>query len=116
MIARTWRGWTRPEDVERYLEYLRRTGVSDFASTEGNRGSAVLCRREGDRAEFLILSLWDSMDAVRRFAGADPERAVFYPEDDDFLLEREWTVSHHEVLDDALRSGSGAASASVGRP
>jgi len=45
------------------------------------------------------VTMWESMDAVRAFAGDDPERAVYYPEDDEYLLEREPTVSHYEVLE-----------------
>ena len=47
----------------------------------------------------MIVSLWDSMDAVRRFAGESPERAVFYPEDERFLVARDEQVTHYEVLD-----------------
>lgn len=97
MIARTWKGTTRAEDAEAYLAYLERTGVSDFARTVGNRGSEVLCRRVGERAEFVVISYWDSPEAVRAFAGEEPERAVFYPEDGAYLVDREWTVSHYEV-------------------
>ena len=53
-----------------------------------------------DRAEFLLVSLWDSEDAIRQFAGDDIEKAVFYPEDDRFLVERENRVSHYEVVFD----------------
>ena len=50
-------------------------------------------------AEFLLLTLWDSMDAVKAFAGDDPDRPVYYPDDDEYLLEREPTVSHYQVLE-----------------
>jgi heme-degrading monooxygenase HmoA len=59
----------------------------------------VLRRIEGDVAEFLLVSLWDSLDAIKAFAGQDHEQAVYYPDDDEYLLEREPTVSHFEVLD-----------------
>jgi heme-degrading monooxygenase HmoA len=53
---------------------------------------------DGGRTEVVTMSFWESMDAVRRFAGDDPERAVYYPEDDDFLVgEREQTVQHFRV-------------------
>jgi heme-degrading monooxygenase HmoA len=57
----------------------------------------MLRRIEGDRAEFIVLSLWESLDAIKAFAGDDIEKAVFYPQDDDFLVEREWTCLHYEV-------------------
>ena len=46
----------------------------------------------------MTVSLWDSLDAVRAFAGEDIEKAVFYPEDDRFLVEREWTAAHFEWI------------------
>jgi heme-degrading monooxygenase HmoA len=58
----------------------------------------ALRRVDGDRAHFLLISLWDSMDAIRKFAGPEPEKAVYYPEDKDFLLEFEPNVTHYEVL------------------
>lgn len=97
MIARLWSGAVRQEDGERYLEYLEETGIAEYRSTEGNRGVMVLRRDRGGRMEFLLISLWDSMEAVRRFAGPEPERAVFYPEDDRFLVQRAETVEHYDV-------------------
>jgi heme-degrading monooxygenase HmoA len=98
MIARIWRGATRAEDRDEYLEYLHRTGLAGYAATEGNQGAAVLCRLDEEKAEFLVLSLWESLDVIQGFAGADVEKAVFFPEDDRFLIERDLSVSHYELL------------------
>ena len=98
MIARVWRGETSAAKADAYLEYLNTTGVKDYAAVEGNRGVQVLRRIEGERAEFLILSFWDSLDAVRAFAGDEYEHAVYYPEDAEYLLAFEPTVDHYEVL------------------
>ena len=76
MIARIWRGATAADRADDYVEYLDRTGVSEYRATPGNRGVLVLRRTEGDRSEFTLLSLWDSMEAVRAFVGEDPERAA----------------------------------------
>jgi len=97
VIARTWRGWTSADDADRYADYVNETGVPGLAGTEGNRGVYMLRRIEGDRAEFIVLSLWESLDAIKAFAGDDIEKAVFYPEDENFLIEREWTCVHYEV-------------------
>jgi heme-degrading monooxygenase HmoA len=59
----------------------------------------VLWRVTDGRAEFLTLSFWDSKEAIRGFAGDDIERAVFYPKDDRYLIERDPTVRHFEMLD-----------------
>lgn len=101
MIARTWRGATRAQDAETYLDYLHRTGLSEYRKIEGNRGVLALRRVTDDRAEFLLVSLWDSEAAIRRFAGSDIEQAVFYPEDERFLIERDNHVNHYEVVDTA---------------
>jgi heme-degrading monooxygenase HmoA len=100
MIARTWRGATKAQDAETYLEYLHRTGFSEYRKTAGNRGVLGLRRTVKDRAEFLLISLWDSKEAIQRFAGDDIEKAVFYPEDERFLIERDDHVSHYEVVFD----------------
>jgi heme-degrading monooxygenase HmoA len=105
MIARTWRGWTAPEDADAYVDYLNKTGMLAYRSTPGNRGAWILRRPVGERVEFVTLSFWDSMAAVRAFAGDEPERAVFYPEDDRFLVDREVTVHHFELFDDGRLSG-----------
>ena len=98
MIARTWRGATKAADAEKYLEYLNQTGLTEYRKIPGNRGALALRRIINDRAEFLLISLWDSEDAVRRFAGKDIEKAVFYPEDDRFLVDRDDFVSHYQVV------------------
>ena len=108
MIARTWRGWVRTEDRDVYVDYVEQTGMSEYRRTEGNRGAHMLTRDLGDgRTEIVTLSWWDSLDAVRAFAGDDPERARYYPEDDDYLLEREPRVTHYEVLADERVPGGG---------
>jgi heme-degrading monooxygenase HmoA len=101
MIARTWQGATRAEDADAYLEYLHQTGLPEYQRTEGNRGVLALRRITHDRAEFLLVTLWESEEAIRRFAGDQPENAVFYPEDERFLIERGERVSHYEVVYDA---------------
>jgi len=98
MIARTWRGATKAEDADAYVEYLEKTGFSEYRATPGNRGVLALRSVSGGRAEFLLLTLWESEEAIRRFAGDDISRAVFYPEDDRFLVERGERVDHFEVV------------------
>ena len=98
MIARIWHGAVAPAKSDEYLDYLNETGVPDYRATEGNRGVYVLRRIEGDRAHFLTVSFWESMDKIEAFAGSDPEKARYYPEDEKFLLDFEPTVGHYEVV------------------
>lgn len=98
-IARFWRGAVRRDDADRYADYLRATGVKEYAETPGNRVVLMLRRDVGDLTEFVMVTLWDSLDAVRGFAGDDVERAVFYPEDDAFLVERDLSARHFHVVE-----------------
>ena len=98
MIARIWKGAVRADDADAYADYMQGTGVSGYAHTPGNLGVHMLRHVEGERAEFLMLTFWESMDAIRAFAGEDIETAVFYPEDDRFLVERDLKASHWEVI------------------
>jgi heme-degrading monooxygenase HmoA len=97
VIARTWRGAVRRTDADAYADYMQATGVAGYAATPGNRGVWMLRRDLGELTEFVMFTLWDSLDSVREFAGDDPERAVFYPEDDRFLVERDLRSNHFEL-------------------
>ena len=98
MIARIWRGATRVDDAEAYLEYLDRTGHAEYRRIAGHHSTITLRRLHEGRAEFVVVSFWDSLDAIRAFAGTDVDRAVFYPEDDRYLIEREERVAHFDVV------------------
>jgi heme-degrading monooxygenase HmoA len=98
VIARTWHGRVPAPKADEYFAYLQRTGIPDYQRTPGNRGVYVFRRIEGGEAHFLLTSLWESLEAIRAFAGEDLERARYYPEDTAFLLELEPKVMHYEVL------------------
>lgn len=98
MIARTWTGTVRRADADEYADYIRETGFAEYASTPGNRGAWMLRRDDGETTEFITLSLWESEDAIRAFAGDDIEAAVLYSEDERYLIEH-GGVSHYELVD-----------------
>jgi len=98
MIAQIWRGRTPASKADEYFEYLKKTGLNDYRSINGNQGVYVLHRSKDDEAEFLLLSLWESIEAIKQFAGEDYKKARYYPADKDFLLEFEPKVSHYEML------------------
>jgi heme-degrading monooxygenase HmoA len=98
MIARTWHGITDALKADEYFDYLNKTGVTEYRATQGNLGVYVLRRIEGNKAHFLLLTLWESEEAIKRFAGSNMEKAKYYPEDEQFLLELEPTVTHYEVM------------------
>jgi heme-degrading monooxygenase HmoA len=105
MIARTWTGTVRRSDAEAYAAYIRETGFAEYGDAAGNRGAWMLRRDEGERTEFITLSLWESEDAIRAFAGDDIEAAVLYPEDERYLIGGESTVAHYQVVDHAEPTG-----------
>jgi len=111
MIARIWRGTVRLADKERYHDYMKRTGMEEYRDCKGNRRVTLLRRDLEDCCEFLFLTLWDSYDAIREFAGDDIQKAVYYPEDEQLLLDRGPKIEHFEVLEvqsppEARRGGS----------
>jgi len=97
VIARYWRGRVRSRDVEAYTAYVRRTGIAAHRATPGNIASTMLVKLEDDEAEVVVISVWDSLDAVRRFAGDSVERAVFYPEDQRYLIAADPVARHYDV-------------------
>jgi heme-degrading monooxygenase HmoA len=100
VIARTWTGAVAREDADAYADYVRETGFAEYGRTAGNRGAWMLRRDDGDRTEFVTLSMWDSVDAIKAFAGEDIEAAVLYPEDERYLIDGESRVAHYEVVDE----------------
>lgn len=97
MIARLWHGVTRTEKAQAYLAFLRERAVPDYRATPGNLSVSVMQRAEGAITHFLVLTHWESMQAVAAFAGTDTARAKYYPEDEHFLLGFESHVVHYLV-------------------
>ena len=97
VLARLWKGAVRKQDAAAYAEYMQHTGIAGYASTPGNRGIWMLRRDVGDNTEFLMFTLWDSLESIKAFAGENYETAVFYPEDERFLVERDLTSTHYVV-------------------
>ncbi|HUP67923.1 MAG TPA: hypothetical protein VM145_06910 [Sphingomicrobium sp.] len=99
MIGRRWHGRIAVSKAEVYLQLMKDIGLADYRSTEGNRGAWCLHRRDGDVVHVEMLTLWDDLDAIRRFAGDALTKAKYYDFDPDFLLELEPEVTHFEVIE-----------------
>ena len=99
-IARIWRGRTLASKADEYAGYLDANGIAKIRATAGNRGVTVLRRTDGDKAEFVVISIWDSIDAVKNFAGADYQKTVILPRDREYLIEVEPEVLHYEMVTD----------------
>jgi heme-degrading monooxygenase HmoA len=98
MIARMWHGRVPTSKANAYAAFLRERAIPDYRSVKGNLSVSILERQEGEVTSFITLTFWESLDAIRGFAGKDAEVAKYYPEDRDFLLEFEPTVVHYEVV------------------
>lgn len=104
VILRKWTGRIRTAQQDEYVDYIAGTGLEDYAKTPGNLGFQMLLRELGDgETEVTTLSWWESMDSIRAFAGATPELARYYPEDDRYLVHRPLHVEHHQVVAGELR-------------
>jgi heme-degrading monooxygenase HmoA len=98
-ITRIWHGRTTAAKSDEYLHLMRTIAIPDYCATPGNKGAFALRRIEGDTAHFLMITFWESEDAVRAFAGNDVNVAKYYDFDKNFLLEMEPTSAHYETYD-----------------
>ena len=98
MIARLWHGRIRAQDADEYVRYIESTGLRDYRSCRGNRGALMLVRPDGAEAEVFTLSLWDSYEDIKVFAGEDHSKARYYPKDEQYLLELEEHVRHFDAV------------------
>ena len=98
MIARLWHGAVPSQRVRRVPAVPRKDRNPRFPRDARKPGGLRPAPRRRGAAHFLFVSLWESFDAISAFAGADVEKARYYPEDRDYLLELEPTVTHYEVV------------------
>ena len=99
MIIREWRGRADAERAEAYPRHFREHVLPDLRRLPGFLGADLCRRRQGEQIEFLVLTRWQSMDAIRAFAGPDPERAVVEPGAVAALVEFDASVRHYEVIE-----------------
>jgi heme-degrading monooxygenase HmoA len=97
MIARHWRGWTGRENADGYEAFLKQKVLPGLRAIEGYRGAYVLRKDEAEESEFVVINLFDSLEAVMRFAGPDYITPVFEPEAKNFLSRIENFAAHYEV-------------------
>lgn len=98
MIARIWKGCTKVEHFEEYTTFMKDRAIPDYKNTEGFLKLTFLRRKDENYAYFELLTFWENMDVIKNFAGADHEKAKYYPEDEKYLIEFPETVTHYEVF------------------
>jgi heme-degrading monooxygenase HmoA len=101
VIARVWRGWTRPDNADMYDRHYRSEVLSTLREIPGFRGARLLRRTVADETEFVSVTFFDSHDAVRGFAGADYETAVVAEQARRVLVRFDARVLHYEVAFEA---------------
>jgi heme-degrading monooxygenase HmoA len=97
MVARIWHGRTSAEKADEYRQYLFDAGVKKIASLPGNRGVQMMMNKTADAGEFMVVSYWDSIDAIKGYAGENYTRVHDLPRDKEFLIDPETLVRHFEL-------------------
>ncbi|MGH8495083.1 MAG: antibiotic biosynthesis monooxygenase [Gammaproteobacteria bacterium] len=98
------------------MDFLRESGLRDYAATEGNLGWMCMTRDTAEGVEFTLVTFWRSVDAIKRFAGEDYTKARYYPEDDGFLLSKPERVEHFELVEAILRPELSNGRLAAGHP
>jgi heme-degrading monooxygenase HmoA len=110
MIARMWRGIAVPEKAKNYIEHLQQTVLPELYRIDGFRGAYVLRRDLNRGVEFTVQTLWESMDAIRKFAGENAEAAVVAPAAQPLFREFDSKVTHYQIV---LHSGGEKSKSNV---
>jgi len=98
IITRIWHGRTLMQHSDQYLNYIRETGLKEYLRTPGILSAKVLRRIDGDICHFWTITEWPDIQSIKKFAGNDFEKAKYYPEDNEYLLEFEEKVIHCETF------------------
>jgi len=93
-----WHGRVDSSKSDEYAEFMKQRAAPDYSSVDGLQKLLFLRTDEKDVTHFLLVTYWDSMESVKKFAGEEPEKAKYYPEDDQFLLEKEELSALYEVF------------------
>jgi heme-degrading monooxygenase HmoA len=99
MIARIWNGKTDSSHFEVYSLFLKQVAVPDYQKTPGFRGLVFLRKRDDQQAQFKLITYWESIPAIKAFAGSDYTKAKYYPEDNGFLLDFPEEAEHYEIFE-----------------
>jgi heme-degrading monooxygenase HmoA len=98
VISRQWRGLAKPGHADMYVEHLRTQTFPALRRLAGFKGAAILRRDVAAGVEFLVITEWESVEAIRAFAGANVDDAVLPPEVDAMMIEYDRRVRHYEVV------------------
>lgn len=97
-IMRTWHGEVSLEKADTYEKFMIQKAAPDYESVAGLKHIYFQRRNEETKAHFLLVTIWDSMESIKQFAGEEPELAKYYVEDDDFLLAKEKYTTMYDIF------------------
>ena len=97
-IMRLWHGEVPIEKADEYEKFMVDRAAPDYSSVDGLLNLSFQRRNEKTKAHFLLVTIWDSLESIKQFSGAEPALAKYYPEDDGFLIEKEKYTSMYEVF------------------
>jgi len=98
VITRKWHGKTKIEYADEYLNYMVSTGIKDYQESPGIISVEIWRRKEKDICHFWTVTKWNSLESIIKFAGAEYQKARYYPDDKKYLLEVEEKVNHYETF------------------
>ena len=99
MISRQWRGIAKRSDADRYISHLRAETFPQLAGIPGFIDASILRREVAEGIEFQIVTTWESIEAIRRFAGENAQRAVVPEEVEKMMVSYDRAVDHYEVVE-----------------
>jgi len=97
-IMRLWHGEVAIEKADDYERFMIERAAPDYSSVKGLLNLSFQRKNEDNKAHFLLVTIWDSLESIKHFAGAEPDLAKYYPEDDHFLLGKEKYTSMYDVF------------------
>ncbi|PKA82026.1 hypothetical protein ATE92_0151 [Ulvibacter sp. MAR_2010_11] len=100
MIARIWEGRTKLEHLEAYTEFMKIRAIPDYKKTDGFIKLTFMSSIHNELACFKLITFWENFEVIKNFAGSDIEKAKYYAEDKDFLIDFPEKVAHYEVFAD----------------
>lgn len=98
MIERHWKGIAKTEEADHYIQHLLNDTFPRLSTITGFVRSAILKRKVMQGVEFRIVTVWDSLDSIRQFAGDKPEVAVVPPVAQKMMVEYDPLVAHYEIV------------------
>jgi heme-degrading monooxygenase HmoA len=97
MVARVWHGRTPADKADEYRQYLYEAGVKKIAAIPGNRGVQMMAAKNAAEGEFMVISYWDSIEAIKGYAGETYTKVHDLPRDKEFLIDPETLVRHFDL-------------------